>query len=362
MASNPSKGNDSQLLLVGDTGGITVINPSTPLKRLNYFDGKFLRAADFDVEQRYLRQLVALSNQGLGPGVVYGYDTTLGNGDTVQIGPGLAIDPSGKVLLLQTSLSQSIQALIDASKKVTAKAPDASGKTGPGAFSDCVQVAAPPPVGVFPVSDIYVIVICSAEALCGQEDVFGVLCQDACITSTDRPYRLDGIVVRAIPLQLVTPFPHFKGIDADLYLRSKVAHSWFADEARKHPDAISRAGARGLMQVMPGTAREAAGQMRLDWSDRLLAVPDANLHVGAAHFASLLRHFRGDPVPALAAYNAGLSPVERWRRVSGTRDPALFVERIPYAETRGYVRSVLRNWTIYRALYPQISRLDSPVN
>src|SRR4029077_11805341 len=112
MASNGTNGNDNQLLVVDDTGGVTLIDPSTPLKRLNYFDGKFLRAADFDVEQGYLRQLVALSNQGLGPGVVYGYNTTQGAGDTVQIGPGLAIDPYGKVLLLQSSFASSIQALI----------------------------------------------------------------------------------------------------------------------------------------------------------------------------------------------------------------------------------------------------------
>ena len=242
MASNPTNG--SQLLVVSNTAGITVIDPSTPLKRLNYFDGKFLRASDFDVEQGYLRELVALSNQGLGPGVVYGYDTTLGSGDTVQIGPGLAIDPSGHVLLLQSTVSQSIQALIDATKKTAAQASASSTATGSGTFSDCIQVAAPPPTAVVPVSDIYVIAICSAEALCGQQDVYGVMCQDACVTSTDRPYRLDGIVVRAIPLQLVTPFPTSKAvaIDANLYLRSKVAHSWFADEVLKHPNAISRAG------------------------------------------------------------------------------------------------------------------------
>lgn len=245
MASTP--GSTTGLLIVGDTGGVTVIDPSTPLKRLNYFDGKFLRADDFNLEQGYLRNLVALSNQGLGAGVVYGYDTTLGAGDNIQIGPGLAIEPSGKVLLLQSTVTQSVQALIDATKKVAPGAADASGKTAAtGAFSDCIQVAAPPPTAVVPVSDLYVIAICSAEALCGQEDVLGIACQDACVSTTDRPYRLDGIVLRAIPLQLVTPLPTSKAvaIDADLYLRGKVAEAWFADEVRKHPNAISRAGLR----------------------------------------------------------------------------------------------------------------------
>jgi len=244
MASNGTSGNGNELLVVGDTGGVTLIDPSTPLRRLNYFDGKFLRASDLELEQTYLRQLVAISNQGLGAGVVYGYDTTLGSGDTIQIGPGLAIEPSGKVLLMQGTVTQSIQSLIDASKKVAAAAPDASGKAGSGTFSDCVQVAAPPPTTVIAVSDIYVIVICSAEALCGQADVYGKLCEEACVTGTDRPYRLDGVVLRAIPLQLVTPFPTSKAvaIDSDLYLRSKVAHSWYADELLKHPNAISRSG------------------------------------------------------------------------------------------------------------------------
>jgi len=223
-----------------------VVDPSTPLKRLNYFDGKFLRAGDFDVEQNYLRQLVAISNQGLGSGVVYGYDTTLGSGDTIQIGPGLAMDPSGHVLLLQSTVTQSIQALIDASKKVTSSSTttDASGKSGMDVFNDCVEIAAPPPAAVVPVSDIYVIAICTAEALCGQQDVYGKLCEEACVTSQERPYRLEGVVLRAIPLQLVTPFPTSKAvaIDSSIYLRSKVAHSWYGDEVRKHPDAISRDG------------------------------------------------------------------------------------------------------------------------
>ncbi|MEI6668476.1 MAG: hypothetical protein WCP29_09995 [Acidobacteriota bacterium] len=244
MATSVTNGKGSPLLVVSGGSGITVIDPSTPLRRLNYFDGRFLRADDLDVEQQYLRRLVALSNQGLGSGVVYGYDTSLAGGDAVQIGPGLAVDPSGRVLLLQTAVTHSIQALIDASRTQPAAAPDVSGKTGTGAFTDCVEIVAPPSRVVLQTSDLYVIAICAAEALCGQADVYGKLCEEACVTSTDRPYRLDGIVLRAIPLQLVTSSPASKmvNIDANLYWRSKVAHSWFGDETRKHPDAISRAG------------------------------------------------------------------------------------------------------------------------
>src|SRR6185436_1696699 len=154
------------------------------------------------------------------------------------------IDPSGNVLLLQSTATQSITALIEASKRAATSASDVSGRAGAGTFTDCITAAVPPPTAIVPISDIYVITICAAEALCGQQDVFGKLCEEACITSTDRPYRLDGVVLRAIPLQLLTPFPTSKAvaIDSNIYLRSKVAHSWYADEERMHPNAISRDG------------------------------------------------------------------------------------------------------------------------
>lgn len=118
------------------------------------------------------------------------------------------------------------------------------------------------------------------------------------------------------------------------------------------PDATSRAGARGLMQLMPSTASHVARRIGVSWNRSLLGVADANLHVGAAHLSALLRRYDGDPVAALAAYNAGGRPVSRWLRFPEAADPHLFVERIPYLETREYVKTVLRNLELYRALYP----------
>jgi len=115
---------------------------------------------------------------------------------------------------------------------------------------------------------------------------------------------------------------------------------------------VSRAGATGMMQLMPGTARLMAHQLGVMWSDPMVTIPDANVHLGAAHFAGLLRGYDGDVIPAIAAYNAGGRPVDRWIRAHGPLDPFLFVERIPYAETRGYVRAVLRNQMLYHLLYP----------
>jgi soluble lytic murein transglycosylase len=117
---------------------------------------------------------------------------------------------------------------------------------------------------------------------------------------------------------------------------------------------VSRAGATGMMQLMPGTAKLMAHRLGVPWSDPMVTVADANVHLGAAHLAGLLRGYEGDVIPALAAYNAGGRPVDRWMRAHGPLDPFLFVERIPYAETRGYVRAVLRNQALYRLLYPPI--------
>jgi soluble lytic murein transglycosylase len=121
------------------------------------------------------------------------------------------------------------------------------------------------------------------------------------------------------------------------------------------PAARSAADARGLMQVMPSLgATFAAREQITGWDPVLLYQPDLNVHFGLAHLAEVLRRY--DRVEhALAAYNAGGTPVRGWLELTGTRaDPEVFIERIPYVETRDYVRIVLRNREIYRVLYPDV--------
>ena len=105
------------------------------------------------------------------------------------------------------------------------------------------------------------------------------------------------------------------------------------------------------MQLMPDVGRALwRGEGGAAWTPDLLFVPDVNLALGMRHLAAGLRGYP-DPAYALAAYNAGGSRVARWRRYAGADDPELFVERIPFVETRDYVRVVLRNRELYRALY-----------
>src|SRR5207237_219372 len=115
--------------------------------------------------------------------------------------------------------------------------------------------------------------------------------------------------------------------------------------------ALAPAGARGLPQLTPETAALTARGLDVTFYPDWITVPDLNLHLGAAHLDELLRRFGGRVDAAVAAYNAGVTPVMRWLARGDTMDVDQFIELIPYQETRGYVRSVLRNREVYRALY-----------
>jgi peptidoglycan lytic transglycosylase len=159
----------------------------------------------------------------------------------------------------------------------------------------------------------------------------------------------DGRVVRAI-----YPWPNRAAVEAEA-AEFGVDPLLFAAIVRQESvfdvEALSPAGARGLAQLLPGTAALTARGLDVTFYPEWITVPDLNLHLGAAHLAELLRRFVRLEA-AVAAYNAGPSPVRRWLERDGVTDPDQFIEAIPYPETRGYVRSVLRNRELYRALYP----------
>ncbi len=114
--------------------------------------------------------------------------------------------------------------------------------------------------------------------------------------------------------------------------------------------AGSSAGAQGLMQLMPATARWVASKIGgPDPSDKLL-LPNLNIHLGMAFLKMNLDFFKGGTTEALAAYNAGYSRAVRWRSLYGN-DEALLVEAMPIEETRDYVKRVVAQEEYYRQLY-----------
>ncbi|HEV2736314.1 MAG TPA: hypothetical protein VGV85_15830, partial [Longimicrobiaceae bacterium] len=220
---------ESPLVVAGTGTGVTLIPSPTQLTRLNYFDGKFLRAEDLSAEQGYLRSLVQLSNQAGGAGVVHGFDTRLGATGALELGPGLAIDRAGRVLLLPHPTSVGVAELIERSRNPAVPAGQAA-KRGSAGFGGCAEPAAgqPPPTSVLP-AELYLVVLGHAEALCGEEDVYGKLCEDACSPDTNRRFRVEGVVLRAVPVSLDPPTTTSPSL-ARRHLRSLAASAYYATE------------------------------------------------------------------------------------------------------------------------------------
>lgn len=129
-----------------------------------------------------------------------------------------------------------------------------------------------------------------------------------------------------------------------------LAYAHALQESVFRADAISPAGARGLMQIMPAAAQDHSDDLGVPGSPSDLARPEINLAFGQAHLAMLRdAPATGGLLPKImAAYNAGLTPVGRWNtEVHDMGDPLLYMESIPYWETRGYVAIVMRNYWMY---------------
>ncbi len=153
-------------------------------------------------------------------------------------------------------------------------------------------------------------------------------------------------------------------------------------ESQFNPRAVSVVGARGLMQVMPDIGRgltraliaalpsstsvvaaapapspgSEAAHTQEAWDASVLDDPKINLLAGVAHLATFIAQEAGDTVRALAAYNAGPSRVALWEGRRGASDPEVFIERIPFAETRDYVRAIVRGRDVYATIYgPSLS-------
>jgi soluble lytic murein transglycosylase len=128
--------------------------------------------------------------------------------------------------------------------------------------------------------------------------------------------------------------------------------SLIRQESEFNPNAVSRANAVGLMQLLPKTGKAVAKQVKLKrYSASQLYTPAVNLQLGTRYFRGMVDKFGGSFEYALAAYNAGSDRVEEWLGQGKYRDPQEFVESIPFTETREYVQAILRNASVYKQLY-----------
>jgi soluble lytic murein transglycosylase len=132
-------------------------------------------------------------------------------------------------------------------------------------------------------------------------------------------------------------------------------------ESAFFPEARSPVGARGLMQIMPATGKQVASKLGRKHQSADLYQVDNNVLLGSAYYRQLLDRFDGNRVFALAAYNAGPHRVDRWRKASATTLPVeLWIETIPYRETRNYVQAVLSYNVVFQYLIGKPDGLLSP--
>jgi soluble lytic murein transglycosylase len=156
--------------------------------------------------------------------------------------------------------------------------------------------------------------------------------------------------------RLAFPLPYRKSLEE--YCRAQMLDPYLMaalirQESEFNPKAISRANARGLAQVMPATGRQLSRKLGMRFRTAMLFTPDTNLKLGTFYLKQLSDELQGKWEAALASYNAGKSHVTTWLAAGNYREPAEFVESIPFNETRQYVQSVLRNAEVYRRLYGQ---------
>jgi soluble lytic murein transglycosylase len=152
--------------------------------------------------------------------------------------------------------------------------------------------------------------------------------------------------------------------DAYPTLRSTPRTSWALangitrQESSFDQNAVSWAGARGMMQLMPGTAREEAGKLGVGYDSSRLHNADYNVMLGSSYFQRMLNRWDGSVPLAVASYNAGSGNVSKWIRAygdprSGSVDMIGWIEAIPFSETRGYVQRVIENSVVYDSINPQ---------
>jgi soluble lytic murein transglycosylase len=182
-----------------------------------------------------------------------------------------------------------------------------------------------------------------ADLLAEQRDPRALLAMGK--TASQRGLPLDEAAFPVVGVPSFEPLGH--------RVEKAMVHAIARQESAFDPAALSTAGARGLMQMMPGTAQMTAKKAGLAYEPARLGDATYNARLGAAHLGDLMADWRGSYILTFASYNAGPGNVRKWIQAYG--DPRLpdvdavdWVERIPFSETRNYVQRVMENLQVYR--------------
>lgn len=220
--------------------GVAFIEQASPLTRLHYFDGQFLRADAFALEQDYHRTRTRLANLAGGWGVVHGLGVAI-SGAQLTVGAGLAVTAAGNFVLATGEMQAAIADLL-----ATATPAPASGNAD---FADCLEAGKG---GVTETTGlaIYEITVGPVEGQCGNEPVFGKLCESACASDSRHPWWREGVVLRLRPVNLKLPASSAVAMSL-VHLRNRVASGYFAAEPWLTASAVSAAGLAGNLWCEP---------------------------------------------------------------------------------------------------------------
>lgn len=163
-------------------------------------------------------------------------------------------------------------------------------------------------------------------------------------------------------LALRFPIPHKKIINENAKRRNislPLIYAIIRQESAFFEKIVSSAGANGLMQIMPTTARIVAKQAKIPYKNhKELMIPSKNISIGAAYLQQLANRFSDNPILMIAAYNAGPKQVNYWLETNPNQDMDIWIETIPWTETRNYIKNVIAFYAIYQYRLYNKSSLD----
>lgn len=155
--------------------------------------------------------------------------------------------------------------------------------------------------------------------------------------------------------KLIYPISYFKEINEVTDKNSEISPylliSLIRKESRFDKNAISKTGALGLMQIMPDTGKYIANLSKIPYSKNDLFKPDYNIELGTKYYSYIKSNYHKNDLFALASYNAGPNIVNQWKAKYGVDDLEEFVEKIPYQETREYIKQIYKNYWVYNCIY-----------
>ncbi|WP_419420917.1 transglycosylase SLT domain-containing protein [Legionella sp. D16C41] len=164
-------------------------------------------------------------------------------------------------------------------------------------------------------------------------------------------------------LSLRFPVPYNKTINSyakNYQIPQEFIYAIIRQESGFRDDAVSHVGARGLMQIMPSTATSVARQAKIDYKDKVqLFSWEKNLNIGVAYLKHLGKRFNDHPVLVAAAYNAGPRQVNYWLKNHPTNEMDIWIETLPWRETRNYLKNVISFYAVYQYRMQQRPNIGS---